>query len=73
MDKTDLQQIGALIEEKLEPIKDTLDEHTKKLDGIVDQLAEVSEDVSDIKETLESHTKRITTIEGHLGLTAPTE
>ncbi|MDO8487603.1 MAG: hypothetical protein Q7S45_04865 [Candidatus Curtissbacteria bacterium] len=73
MNKTDLEQIGALIEEKLEPIKETLDEHTNKLDGIVAQLSEVSEDVTEIKETLESHTRRITTIEDHLGLTVSTE
>ncbi len=42
MNKIDLEQIGALIEEKLEPIKNTLDEHSKKLDGIVDQLVDVS-------------------------------
>lgn len=66
MNKTDLDQIGELIEEKLEPIN-------KKLDGIAEQLSEVSEDVSDIKETLEFHSKRITTIEGHLGITASTE
>ncbi len=68
MNKTDLEQIGTLIEEKLEPIKDILDEHTRKLDGIVNQLADVSEDVSDIKEKVTFHEKRISKVEDHLGL-----
>ena len=50
MNQTDLQEIGSLIEEKLEPIKEILEEHTQKLDGIIDQFAEVSEDVTEIKE-----------------------
>lgn len=62
MNKTDLEQIGALIDDKLEPIH-------KKLDGITDQLVTVSEDVTQIKETLESHEKRITRTEDSLGLT----
>lgn len=80
MNKIDLEQIGSLIDEKLEPIKktlaeqgETLDGHTQKLDGLIEQLADVSEDVTEIKETLETHTKRITTIEDRLGLRASTE
>lgn len=70
MNATDLEQIGTLIEEKLEPIKDILDEHTRKLDGIVDQLADVSVDVSEIKDKVSSHEKRISKVEDHLGLPA---
>lgn len=70
MNATDLEQIGTLIEEKLEPIKDILDEHTRKLDGIVDQLADVSVDVSDINDKVISQDKRISKVEDHLGLPA---
>ncbi len=81
MNKTDLEQIGSLIDEKLEPLKasfvEIIDEKLepihKKLDGITDQLVEVSEDISQIKGTLESHEKRITKIEDHLGLTPTVE
>ncbi|MEX2028519.1 MAG: hypothetical protein WD988_03435 [Candidatus Curtissbacteria bacterium] len=69
MNKTDLDQIGNLIDKKLdEKLDEKLEPLHKKLDGITNQLVEVSEGVSEIKETLESHEKRITKIEDHLGL-----
>lgn len=45
MNKTDLEQIGALIEEKLEPIKKTLDDH----DG----------QFTSIKKTLDDHSQKL--------------
>lgn len=56
------------IDSALEPIKETLEEHTKKLDGITNQVADVSEGVTEIKEALRSHNKRISAIEDHLDL-----
>ena len=61
------------IDTALEPIKETLGEHTKKLNGLTSQLADVSEDVTEIKEKVGSHEKRITKIEDHLGMPAPTD
>ncbi|KKS05055.1 hypothetical protein A2W45_01580 [Candidatus Curtissbacteria bacterium RIFCSPHIGHO2_12_41_11] len=68
-----IKGIRSVVKEELEPIKDTLEGHGKKLDGITDQLVDVSEDVAKIKNKLESRTKRITTIEDHLGLPTPAE
>lgn len=77
MTDEDLKQIRTVLKEEidssLEPIKETLEEHTKKLDGITDQLTEVSEDVEEIKDKLDSHGTRITKIESHVGLSTPTE
>lgn len=63
------------IDSALKPVKKTLDEHsnilyghTKKLDGITNQLTEVSEDVAEIKNKAESQDKRIATIEDRIGL-----
>lgn len=68
MTDEDLNQIRTLIRYELKPIKDTLEEHSKKLDGLTQQLADVSEDVAQIKDKLESQTKRVTVIEDHLNL-----
>ena len=65
------KSIRGLVKEELEPIKTTLEEHTKKLDGITDQLVDVSEDVNEIKDALRSHDERISTIEDHLDLATP--
>lgn len=63
------------IDSSLEPIKKTLDKHTKKLDALWDQTVEITEDITEIKITLKSHTadldhtkKRVTAVEDHLGL-----
>lgn len=41
MKKSDLQGIGLLIEEKLEPIKKTLGEYTDKLDALTLDMLDV--------------------------------
>lgn len=73
-----IKSIRGVVKEELEPVKKTLakhseilEEHTKKLDGLVDQLADVSEDVTEIKDALKSHDERISTIEDHLDLPTP--
>lgn len=63
MKKSDLQEIGSLIEEKLEPIKETLDKHTKilsehsdKLDSLTLDMIEVqrkTDAIADIRDMLE--------------------
>ena len=72
-----IKSIRGVVEEEidtaLEPIKETLGEHTKKLNGLTSQLADVSEDVSEIKDEVTSHKKRIAKIEGHLGMSTPTD
>lgn len=56
-----------------EEIDSALEPVIKKLDGITDQLADISEDVSEIKEKVGFHGKRISKIEDHIGISAPTE
>lgn len=68
MTDEDLDKIRIIIKYELKPIKDTLDKHGKKLDGITEQLVDVSEDIADIKDKVESQEKRITVIEDHIGL-----
>lgn len=68
MTDKDLDQIRIVIKYELKPIKDTLDKHSKKLDGITEQLVDVSEDIAEIKDKVESQEKRVTAIEDHLGL-----
>ena len=68
MTDEDLNQIRTVIKYELKPIKDTLEKHGKKLDGITEQLTDVSEDVSEIKDKVESQEKRVTAVEDHLGL-----
>jgi chromosome segregation ATPase len=85
MTTKDLKQIKDIFDEKLEPIKTTLDEHTRllnehtrtldkhseKLQGITDHLVDVSEGVTEIKEALKSHDKRMSTVEDSLDLPSP--
>ena len=68
MTNKDLKQIRGIIQEELEPIKDTLEDHTKKLDGLSDQLVDVSVDVTEIKDALKSHDTRISAVENKLDL-----
>ncbi len=68
MTDKDLKQIRGIIQEELEPIKDTLEDHTKKLDGLSDQLVDVSVDVTEIKDALKSHDTRISAVENKLDL-----
>jgi len=73
MTDKDLDQIRTVIKYELKPIEDTLEKHGKKLDGITNQLADVSEDVSEIKEKVTSHEKRISKIEDQLSIATPNE
>ncbi len=70
-----IKRIRSVVKEELEPVKQTLEEHTKKLDALWDQTVELTEDMTEIKVTLKSHTadldhtkKRVTAIEDILGL-----
>ena len=42
MTDEDLKQIRGVIKEELEPVKATLEQHSEKLDGLADQLADIS-------------------------------
>ncbi len=70
-----IKSIRGVVKEEIDaalvPVKETLEEHTKKLDGLTEQLADVSEDVTEIKGALKSHDERISTIEDHLDLATP--
>ena len=73
-----IKSIRGVVKEELEPIKKTLEghtsileEHSKKLDGLTDQLSDVSVDVTEIKDALKSHDSRISTIENKLDLPTP--
>ncbi|OGD83040.1 hypothetical protein A3A54_00480 [Candidatus Curtissbacteria bacterium RIFCSPLOWO2_01_FULL_39_62] len=66
-----IKSIRGVVREELEPVKETLEKHTKKLDGLTDQLADVSEGVTEIKDALRSHDKRISAMEEHLDLPTP--
>lgn len=68
MTDKDLDQIRTIIKYELKPIKNTLEKQSKKLDGIKEQLVDVSEDVAEIKDKIESQAKRVIAIEDHLGL-----
>ncbi len=68
MTDSDLKQIRNVLKEELEPVIDTLDEHTKMLDSIWDQVVELSESSTDVKDTLEFHNKRLVTVENKLDL-----
>ncbi len=71
MTDEDLKQIRGVIKEELEPIKKTLEVHSEKLEGLADQLADVSEDVTEIKEASKSHDKRISVVEDKLDTPSP--
>ncbi|GEM_PF-3015540 len=73
MKKSDLQEIGLIIEEKLEPIKKVLDEHTDKLDGLTldmitvqkktDALPDLHSMIKDTREKVNEHEDRLDNLE----------
>lgn len=63
-----IKSIRGVVKEEIDT---ALEPVIKKLDGITDQLADVSEDVTEIKDALSSHDKRISAIEDHLDLPTP--
>ena len=63
-----IKSIRGVVKEEVDT---ALEPVIKKLDGIADQLSDVSEDVTEIKDVLRSHDKRISTIEDHLDLPTP--
>ena len=63
-----IKSIRGVVKEEIET---ALEPVIKKLDGLTDQLADVSEDVSEIKDKVTSHEKRISNIEDHLGVSVP--
>jgi hypothetical protein len=48
MIKSDIQAIGSLIEEKLEPIKKTLNTHTNTLSEVTDKLDSLTLDMIEV-------------------------
>ena len=54
-----------------EEIETALEPVFKKLDGLTEQLADVSVDVSEIKDALKSHETRISAVEDKLDLPTP--
>lgn len=69
--KEEIDSAFVPIKADIQGIKGVLDEHTEKLDGLTDQLVDVSEDVAEIKEVLKLHDVRISKIEDHLDLPTP--
>lgn len=70
-----IKSIRGVVKEELEPVKETLEKHTKKLDALWDQTVEITEDITEIKVTLKSHAvdldhtkKRVTAVEDHLSI-----
>lgn len=49
MNKSDIQAIGSLIEEKLEPIKKTLNTHTNTLSEVTDKLDSLTLDMIEVQ------------------------
>ncbi len=62
--------IRNVVREELMPIKKTLDDHTRKITGLTEQLADVSETVTEI---LESHSVKIEEIENQIGISSVTD
>lgn len=54
MKKSDLQEIGSLIEEKLEPIKETLEKHGRMLEQHDNQFKSISAKLDEHTEKLDS-------------------
>lgn len=73
MKKSDLREIGSIIEEKLEPIKKVLDEHTDKLDALTldmitvqkktDALPDLYSMIKDTREKVNEHNDRLDNLE----------
>lgn len=73
MKKSDLQEIGSLIKENLEPIKKTLSEHSDKLDSLTldmieiqrktDAIRDIHALVRDTREAVNDHEQRINILE----------
>ena len=55
LEAKDIEMIGALLDSKLDAIKETLEQHTEA-------IAEIKETLAEVKETLEQHTEAIAEI-----------
>lgn len=74
MTNDDLKKFRVVVREELKAeLKVALVPIYDKLDGITDQLAEVSIDVAEIKDTLKVHNKKIKTVEKHLTSFTPAQ
>ena len=63
MDKEILNALSSLLDEKLEPIKSDLKEINRKLDGVVEQTADLIEFRSDITKKVDGIRDDLSTVE----------
>ncbi|MGL5354674.1 MAG: plasmid stabilization protein [Sarcina sp.] len=63
MDKEILNALSSLLDEKLEPIKSELKEINRKLDGVVEQTADLLEFRSDITNKVDGIRDDLSTVE----------
>ena len=63
MDKEILNALSSLLDEKLEPIKSELKEINRKLDGVVEQTADLLEFRSDITKKVDGIRDDLSTVE----------
>ena len=72
MTTNDLKQIGQVVEEKLEPIKKTLEEHTQKLDALTSDVIQLQDDVKGVRDEIgfwhQRDKREIDEIKVHVGL-----
>lgn len=63
MDKEILNTLSSLLDKKLEPIKSDLKEINRKLDGVVEQTADLLEFRSDITKKVDGIRDDLSTVE----------